>query len=59
MIICVCMNYRTKDLVSDLRLGKSLKSIIQDNGIDKSCKKCCQCIKKEYLEINNSNIQKI
>lgn len=56
MIICICMNYRTKDLIDDVESGKSLKDIIEDLGIDKSCKKCCQCIKKEYLEINSYNI---
>lgn len=54
MIICICLNYRTADLVRDINKGKTIKGIIKDVGIDKRCKKCCKFIKEEYKNIKST-----
>lgn len=51
MIICICLNYRSADLVIDVKKGKSVKNIISELGINKRCRKCCKFIKNEHNNI--------
>ena len=48
MIICICTEYKTSDLIKDLNEKKSLKNIINDLEIEFKCKKCCKFLKEEY-----------
>lgn len=51
MYICLCSGYKTSDLKRDIEKNLSVKEIIQENGIDEGCKKCCSLIKNEYREM--------
>ncbi len=53
MIICICSEYKTSDLVEDVENNKKLKDIVKEKEICNNCKKCCKFLKEEYERISS------